>query len=48
MTARHLQDASAFGRVAVLMGGRSGEREISLRSGQAVFEALQRLGVDAV
>lgn len=48
MTARQVQDAAAFGRVAVLMGGRSGEREISLRSGQAVFEALQRLHVDAV
>lgn len=48
MTARQVQDGQAFGRVAVLMGGRSGEREISLRSGQAVFEALQRVGVDAV
>jgi len=48
VTARQVQDGQAFGRVAVLMGGRSGEREISLRSGQAVFEALQRLGVDAV
>jgi len=48
VTGRQVQDGQAFGRVAVLMGGRSGEREISLRSGQAVFEALQRLGVDAV
>ncbi len=35
------------GRVAVLMGGWSGEREISLQSGAAVLEALQRCGVDA-
>lgn len=40
--------AADFGRVAVLMGGRSGEREISLQSGQAVLAALQRRGVDAV
>jgi len=36
-----------FGKVAVLMGGRSAEREISLQSGRAVLEALQRNGVDA-
>jgi len=36
-----------FGRVAVLMGGWSAEREISLRSGQAVLAALQRAGVQA-
>jgi D-alanine-D-alanine ligase len=34
-------------RVAVLMGGDSAEREISLRSGQAVLEALQQAGVSA-
>ena len=39
--------ASAFGKVAVLMGGRAAEREVSLRSGQAVLEALRRRGVDA-
>lgn len=37
-----------FGRVAVLMGGTAAEREISLRSGAAVFQALQNRGVDAV
>lgn len=37
----------AFGKVAVLMGGHSAEREVSLRSGQAVLQALQRCGVDA-
>jgi D-alanine-D-alanine ligase len=36
-----------FGRVAVLFGGRSAEREISLLSGKAVLAALQRAGVDA-
>jgi D-alanine-D-alanine ligase len=36
-----------FGKVAVLMGGRSAEREISLMSGKNVLEGLQRKGVDA-
>lgn len=36
-----------FGRVAVLYGGASAEREISLISGRAVLEALQRQGIDA-
>ncbi|MBI3899183.1 MAG: D-alanine--D-alanine ligase [Gammaproteobacteria bacterium] len=36
-----------FGKVAVLMGGRSAEREISLLSGNAVLAALRRQGVDA-
>jgi D-alanine-D-alanine ligase len=39
--------AREFGRVAVLFGGDSSEREISLLSGQAVLEALKRRGVDA-
>ena len=37
----------AFGKVAVLMGGKSAEREISLMSGKNVLEGLQRKGVDA-
>lgn len=37
-----------FGKVAVLMGGTSAEREVSLQTGEAVFAALQRKGVDAV
>ena len=41
MTARN------FGKVAVLLGGRSAEREISLQSGQAVLTALLESGVDA-
>jgi D-alanine-D-alanine ligase len=36
-----------FGRVAVLMGGTSSEREVSLNSGTNVLDALQRRGVDA-
>ncbi|MDV6348761.1 D-alanine--D-alanine ligase [Nitrosomonas sp. Is35] len=39
--------AQQFGKVAVLLGGRSAEREISLQSGQAVLDALLRSGVDA-
>ncbi len=37
----------SFGKVAVLFGGRSAEREVSLKSGSAVLAALQRSGVDA-
>ncbi|MBC7786820.1 MAG: D-alanine--D-alanine ligase [Methylophilaceae bacterium] len=37
-----------FGKVAVLLGGKSGEREISLKSGHAVLAALKRSRVDAV
>ena len=36
-----------FGKVAVLMGGRSAEREISLMSGQGVLQALRSQGIDA-
>ena len=36
-----------FGKVAVMMGGSSAERDISLQSGQAVFDALQRQKIDA-
>jgi D-alanine-D-alanine ligase len=39
--------AEDFGKVAVLMGGTSAEREVSLKSGAAVLAALQRRGVDA-
>ena len=41
-----VKQASDFGKVAVLMGGLSAEREISLKSGQAVLEGLQKSGVD--
>ncbi|MFP4137794.1 MAG: D-alanine--D-alanine ligase [Halomonas sp.] len=40
--------ASDLGRVAVLFGGSSAEREVSLKSGRAVLAALKRAGVDAV
>ena len=36
-----------YGKVAVLMGGRSAERDISLQTGAAVLAALRRQGVDA-
>ena len=36
-----------YGKVAVMMGGGSAEREISIESGQAVLAALKRKGVDA-
>lgn len=36
-----------FGKVAVLFGGKSGEREVSLKSGSAVLAALLRQGVNA-
>ncbi len=35
-----------FGRIGVLMGGPSSEREISLKSGHAVFDVLSQLGLD--
>jgi D-alanine-D-alanine ligase len=40
-------DMNRFGRVAVLYGGDSAEREVSLNSGAAVLAGLQRAGVDA-
>jgi len=40
-------DPATFGRVAVLMGGTSSEREVSLNSGANVLEALRSRGVDA-
>ncbi|HWQ37084.1 MAG TPA: D-alanine--D-alanine ligase [Burkholderiales bacterium] len=39
--------SARFGKVAVLMGGRSAEREISLMSGRGVLAALRARGVDA-
>ncbi|HEU0198267.1 MAG TPA: D-alanine--D-alanine ligase [Nevskiaceae bacterium] len=45
---RQVQDPADFGRVAVLMGGWSAEREVSLWSGKNVCEALVARGVDAV
>jgi D-alanine-D-alanine ligase len=42
-----IQDPAQFGRVAVVMGGSSAEREVSLDSGRNVLAALQARGVDA-
>jgi len=42
-----VSNASKFGKVAVLLGGKSAEREVSLDSGTAVLEALVRSGVNA-
>lgn len=42
-----MEQMKKFGKVAVLFGGRSAEREVSLKSGAAVLAALQRGGVDA-
>src|SRR5688500_7926256 len=42
-----VRNAKSFGRVAVLLGGTSSEREVSLDSGRNVLAALQERGVDA-
>nr|WP_282436998.1 D-alanine--D-alanine ligase [Lysobacter ciconiae] len=47
MAPQRTTDPARFGRVAVLMGGTSAEREVSLDSGRNVLEALQARGVDA-
>jgi D-alanine-D-alanine ligase len=44
---RRVTSAADFGRVAVLLGGSSSERAVSLVSGRAVFAALERRGVQA-
>ena len=46
MSARRITDPARFGRVAVLMGGWSSERAVSLDSGAAVAAGLERRGVD--
>ena len=43
-----IKNPAEFGKVAVLMGGTAAEREISLRSGNAVFQALLQQGIDAI
>jgi D-alanine-D-alanine ligase len=47
MSRRRTNDPKAFGKVAVLMGGWSAEREVSLWSGDAVHKALLARGVDS-
>ena len=44
---RVVQNAADFGHVAVMLGGTSAEREVSLDTGAAVVTALQARGVDA-
>ena len=44
---RPIAGASDFGRVAVMLGGNSSEREVSLQSGNAVLAALRGRGIDA-
>jgi len=44
---KRISNARDFGRVAVLMGGTSSEREVSLDSGSNCLDALKRQGVDA-
>lgn len=44
---REVTNAADFGRVAVMLGGTSSEREVSLQSGGAVLEALQSRSIDA-
>jgi D-alanine-D-alanine ligase len=46
-TPRRAANAADFGKVAVLLGGDSSEREISLISGNAVLAALRSRGIDA-
>jgi len=43
-----IQQPEKFGKVAVLMGGVSAERDISIKSGMAVTDALERQGVDVI
>ncbi len=47
MSGPRIRQAAEFGRVAVLMGGWSAEREVSLWSGAGVLDALRQRGVDA-
>ncbi len=47
VTVNNISDPARFGRVAVVMGGSSAEREVSLDSGRNVLEALRARGVDA-
>ena len=43
----NMPQGAALGKVAVLMGGSSAEREVSLMSGSGVLQALRARGVDA-
>lgn len=48
MIPKHTTDPKKFGRVAVLLGGDSAEKAISINSGTAVFNALKKQGIDAI
>lgn len=48
MSTKEQSKINTFGKVAVLYGGTSAERDISLQSGQAVLQALLETGIDAV
>ncbi len=48
LNTKRIARAEDFGTVAVLMGGNSAEREVSLRSGAAVHAALMARGVEAI
>ena len=48
LNAKQIERAQDFGTVAVLMGGNSAERDVSLRSGAAVHAALVARGVNAL
>ena len=45
---KRVSDPKAFGKVGVLMGGWSAERQVSIWSGEGVVAALTRLGIDVV
>lgn len=45
---RQARAPARFGRIGVLMGGPSSEREISLKSGKAIFDSLKSLAMDVV
>ena len=47
MISSNIQDPAVFGKVAVVYGGKSSEREVSLWSGAAVLAALKSKGIDA-
>jgi D-alanine-D-alanine ligase len=46
MKAGRIQDPKTFGKVALMMGGQAAERDISLISGQAVLQSLEKQGID--
>lgn len=43
-----MKEQNNYGRIGVLMGGPSSEREVSLKSGKAVYEALKQAGLNVV